>query len=125
MAKNTKNTSSKTDEPTASGQKPERVTFAAGKTETTLKRTIPANNSIEFVANARTGQRMQYSVIYDSGSDTDIDLFLTEPGLQDISNTAAANEPVEFMIKKTGDHRFTIQNKTGKKVDVNFGLVIK
>ena len=123
--KNTKETSTKTEDSASSGQKPERVEFAAGKTVTNLTRTIPANGSIDFVFNARSGQRMQYSVMYDNGSDTDIEAFLTEPGSQDISNTSAANENNEFMIKKTGDHRITVNNKTGNKVSVNFGLSIK
>lgn len=120
-----KNTTTKTDKSAVSGQKPERVEFAAGKTETHLKRAVPANGSIEFVFNARSGQRMNYSANYDGGSDTDLELFLTEPGLQDISNASAANEPNEFIIKKSGDHRITVQNKTGKKVNLDFGLVIK
>ena len=126
--KNIKNTATKTEKSTTSGtsgQNPERVQFAAGKTDTDLKRDIPANGSIDLIFNARSGQRMQYSVNYENGADTDIETFLTEPGLQDISNTSAANENNEFMIKKTGDHRITIQNKTGKKVNIDFGLSVK
>lgn len=110
---------------TSSGQTPERVEFAAGKTVTNLSRTIPANGSIDFIFNAQSGQRMQYSVNYDNGSDTDIEAFLTEPGSQDVSNTSAANENNEYMIKKAGDHRITINNKTADEVTVNFGLSIK
>jgi len=107
------------------GQKSERVKFAAGKTDGSFTRTIPAQGSIDFVFNARSGQRMQYSVIYENGSDTDIEAFLSEPGSQDVANTSAANENNEFMIKKTGDHRITVNNKTGNKVTVQFGLSIK
>lgn len=123
--KNTKETSTKSEDTANSGQNSERVEFAAGKTETSLTRTIPADGSIDFVFNARSGQRMQYSVNYQNGSDTDIEAFLTEPGSQDISNTSAANENNEFMIKKTGDHRITVNNKTGNDVTVDFGLSIK
>lgn len=120
-----KDTSTKSEEPTNAGQKPERIEFAAGKTLTNLTRSIPANGSIDFVVNARSGQRMQYSVIYDDGADSDIEIFLTEPGLQDISNTSPANENNEFIIKKTGDHRITVNNTTGKSVNANFGISIK
>lgn len=123
--KKTNNTTTKTEKPADSTQPPERVQFAAGKTETDLTRTIPANGSIDFVLNAQSGQRMQYSVIYDKGSDTDIEVFLTEPGLQDIAKSSAANEPNEFMVKKTGDHRITVNNTTGNKISVRFGLSIK
>ncbi|HYE13212.1 MAG TPA: hypothetical protein VD968_02095 [Pyrinomonadaceae bacterium] len=117
-------TSTNNNKSLESGQNSERVQFAAGKTETTLTRTIPANNSIDFVLNAQSRQRMQYSVIYDDGSDTDIEVFLSEPGSQDISKTSDANQNNEFIIKKTGDHRITVQNKTGNKVTVQFGVVI-
>lgn len=125
VEKNTKNNSSKAESSMETGQNSERVEFAPGKTVTNLTRTIPANGSVDFIFNARSGQRMQYSVIYDSGSDTDIEAFLTEPGQQDISNASAANENNEFMIKKTGDHRITVNNTTGDKVSVQLGLSIK
>lgn len=123
--KNTETASTKTEEPASSGQKPERIAFSAGKTDASLTRTIPANGSVEFVFNAQSGQRMQYSVMHGNGSDTDVEAVLTEPGSQDISMTSAANENNEFIIKKTGDHRVTVSNKTGNKVTVDFGLSIK
>ncbi len=123
-ATDAKETSTKTEDPANSGQS-ERVEFAAGKTVTNLTRTIPANGSIDFIFNARSGQRMQYSVNYENGSDTDIEAFLTESESQDVSNTSAANENNEIMIKKTGDHRITVNNKTGNEVSINFGLSVK
>ena len=120
-----KNTQTKTETSSETSQNSEIVEFESGKTVTNLTRTVPANGSIDFVANARSGQRMQYSVIYDGGSDTDVEVFMTEPGAQDITNTSAANENNEFMIKKTGDHRITVNNTTGNKVSVKFGLSIK
>lgn len=119
-----KKTLPKTEKSSETGAKSERVSFAAGKTEAHLKRTIPANGSIDFVANARNGQRMEFSANYDKNPE-EVELFLTEPGLQDISASGAANEPIEFTIKKTGDHRITVNNKTGKPVNVDFGLLIK
>jgi hypothetical protein len=114
----------KTEKSSETESKSERVSFAPGKTEAHLKRTIPANGSIDFVANAKSGQRMEFSANYDKNPE-EVELFLTEPGLQDISVSGAANEPIDFTIKKTGDHRITINNKTGKPVNVDFGLFIK
>lgn len=107
------------------GEKPERIQFAAGKTDTSLTRTIPANGSLDFVFNAQSGQRLQFSVMYENGSDTDIEIFLTEPGMQDISQSSAANENTEFIIKKTGDHRITVNNTLDKPVTATLGVSIK
>lgn len=119
-----KKTSPKPEKSLETGANSERVSFAAGKTEAHLKRTIPGNGSIDFVANAKSGQRMEFSANYDKDPE-EVELFLTEPGLQDISASGAANEPIEFTVKKTGDHLITVNNKTGKPVNVDFGLFIK
>jgi hypothetical protein len=102
----------------------EEVRFPKGKTNVNLTRTIKANGSIEFTFHARKGQRMVYSANYNSDNE-DIELFLTEPASQDISSESVANEPNEFIIKKPGVHRVTVNNKTRKRVSFDFGLTIK
>jgi hypothetical protein len=123
---NAKNTAStKTGKSTETTPGSERLQIAPGKNEVSVKRTVPANGSLDFVFNARSGQMLYFSANYDKGPGTDIELFLTEPGLQDISTQGAANEPFEFRVKKTGDHRVTVQNTSGKSAAVDFGIVIK
>jgi hypothetical protein len=99
----------------------ERVRFAKGETSTTLTREIPANGSIDFIITANKGQTMGFTVGYDF-KDSDIQAFLTEPGLQDISLSSGPKKPNEFVIKKTGDHRLTVNNMTRKKITMTLYL---
>lgn len=99
------------------------VNFAPGKTTTAVKKDIPANGSIDLTFHAKQGQRMVYSANYDFNGE-DLELFLTEPGSQDVSSESQANEPNEFYVKKTGVHRVTVNNKTGKRLSFDFGLTI-
>lgn len=105
------------------GQKTERVKFAAGTTDGTFTRTIPAQGSIDFVINAKAGQYMEYTPAYDFKK-TDIQAFLTEPNLQDIWQTAKIDERNVFKINKSGDHRLTVNNMTRKSVTFTLYLGI-
>lgn len=100
-----------------------RVQFARGESSVSLTKTIAANGSIDFLINAKKGQTMSYTVGYDF-KDSDVEAFLTEPGLQDISLQSGPKEPKEFRIKKSGDHRLTVNNTTRKKITITLYLDI-
>lgn len=105
------------------GQKTERVKFAGGATDASLTRTIPANGSMDFIINAKARQYMDYTVAYDFKK-TDIEAFLTEPHLQDISQTPKIDERNVFRIKTSGDHRLTVNNMTRKNVTITLYLQV-
>ena len=105
------------------GQKTERVKFDKGATDGTFTRTIPANGSMDFVINAKAKQYMDYTVAYDFKK-TDIEAFLTEPNLQDISQTATIDGRNVFRINTSGDHRLTVNNMTRKSVTFTLYLQI-
>lgn len=105
------------------GQKTERVKFAAGSTDGSFTRTIPAQGSIDFVISAKAGQYMDYTPAYDFKK-TDIQAFLTEFKLQDISQTAKIDERNVFKINTSGDHRLTVNNMTRKSVTFTLYLGI-
>lgn len=113
----------KKTESTSSSGNSVRVQFAKGETSTMLTKDIPANGSVDFLINAQKGQRMEYTVGYDF-KDSDIEAFLTEPGLQDISLSSGPKEPQQFDVQKSGDHRLTVNNTTGKKVTITLYLDI-
>lgn len=113
----------KTTPQTASNAK-EIVRFAKGATSTTLTRTIAASNSIDFIINAKKGQKMDFTIGYDF-KDSDVEGFLTEPGLQDITLTTAPKAPNAFEVKKTGNHRLTVNNTTDKKITITLYLDIQ
>ncbi|MBS1794405.1 MAG: hypothetical protein JSS81_11155 [Acidobacteria bacterium] len=100
-----------------------RVQFAKGETSTMLTKDIPANGTINFMINARKGQKMEYTVGYDF-SDSDITAYLTEPGAADASLTSGPKEPQEFVVKKTGDHMLSVVNTSKKKVTITLYLDI-
>lgn len=102
----------------------ERVKFAKGETSASVTKVIPANGSVDFIINAKKGQTMGFTVGYDF-RDSDIEAFLTEPGMQDITISSGPKEPNEFIIKKTGDHRLTVNNTTKKKVTITLYLDIE
>lgn len=93
----------------------ERVKFDAGENSSSITRDIPANGSLDFLINAKKGQPMGLQMGYE-GKTSDIEGFLTEPGSQDISLTFPADSRKEFKVKTSGDHRLTVNNKSGKKV---------
>lgn len=97
------------------GQKTERVKFVKGETNGTFTRTLPANGSMDFIINAKTGQYMDYNVAYDFKK-TDIGAFLSEPNLQDVSQTPAIDQRNVFAVNTSGDHRLTVNNMTSKRV---------
>ena len=105
------------------GQKTERIKFAAGETSGTYTRTIPAQGSMDFIINAKKGQYMDYNVAYDLKK-TDIEAFLTEPNLQDVSQTPKIDERNVFQINTSGDHRLTVNNMTRKSVTFTLYLQI-
>lgn len=100
-----------------------RVQFARGESSVSLTKTIAPNGSLDFLINAKKGQMMSFTVGYDF-KDSDVEAFLTEPGLQDISLQSGPKEPNEFKIKKTGDHRLTVNNTTRKKITITLYLDI-
>jgi hypothetical protein len=110
--------------PQATTNTKETVRFAKGATSTTLTRTIAASGSIDFIINAKKGQKMNFTVGYDS-KDSDVEAFLTEPGLQDIALTTGPKKPNEFIVKSTGNHRLTVNNTTAKKITITIYLGIQ
>lgn len=102
----------------------ETVRFAKGENSTALTRTIAANSSIDFSISAMKGQKIEFTIGYDF-NDSDVKGFLTEPGLQDISMRAAPKAPNEFLVKKTGTHRLTVNNTTAKKITITLYLGVK
>ncbi len=105
------------------GQKTERVKFDKGATSGTFTRTIPANGSMDFIINAKAKQYMDYTVAYDSKK-TDIEAFLTEPDLQDVSQTPTIDARNVFKTNTGGDHRLTVNNMTRKSVTITLYLQI-
>ena len=104
---------------------PEEIRFPQGKTRVNLKRTIKANGSIEFTFHAKKGQRVVLSANYDSDDSSDLDVAVTEPDSQDISESGAANEPIEFNINTSGFHSVVVNNTTNRKITFDFGIYIK
>ncbi len=104
-------------------RKIERVRFAKGKTSTVLTRTILADGSMDFIINAKKGQTIEFTVGYDF-QDSDIESFLTEPRLQDISLSSGPKKRNEFVTRKTGDHVLTVNNTTRKKITIALYLDI-
>jgi len=101
----------------------ERVQFKKGESSAMLTREILPNGSIDFIINARKGQTMSFTVGYDF-KDSDVEVFLNEPDLQDISLFAAPKAPYEFVVKKSGDHRLIVSNTTNKKITITLYLDI-
>lgn len=102
-----------------------RVQFAKGETSTTVTKDIPAGGSVGFLMNVQKGQTIGYTVGYDF-NDSDLDVFLTEPGSHDdISQSARPKEPNEFVVKKSGDHQLSVINTTKKKVTITLYLDVE
>lgn len=95
----------------------DRISFAKGETSAMITRDIPSLGTVDFVIGVRKGQTLGYTVGYDF-KESDITAFLTEPGMQDISKTSGPKAPQEFVIKKSGDHRLSINNLSRKKLTI-------
>lgn len=119
---NTDQTSNNTG--TSTNSNTVRVQFARGETSTSITKDIQANGSVDFLINARKGQILDYTIGYDF-KDSDIEAFLTEPGLQDTPKSSGPKERQEFVVKRSGDHRLTVNNTTGKKVTITLYLNIE
>lgn len=119
----TNNPSSTSSTNSSDNSPSERVQFKKGESSAMLTREIPANGSIDFIINARKGQTMDFTIGYDF-KDSDVEAFLTEPGLQDISLSSGPKAPNEFVIEITGDHRLTVNNMTQKKITITLYLDI-
>jgi hypothetical protein len=102
----------------------ETVRFAKGATSTTLTRTISASGSIDFIINAKKGQKMDFTIGYDF-KDSDVEGFLTEPELQDIALRTGPKNNNEFEVIKTGNHRLTVHNYTKKKTTITLYIGIE
>lgn len=102
------------DAPKVNSLKAETVQFAKGKSDAALTRTISPTSSIDFNIYAKKGQTISFTLGYDF-KDSDIEGFLTEPGLQDISLTTGPKNNNDFKVTKTGNHRLTVHNYTKKK----------
>ena len=100
-----------------------RVQFGKGETSSSVTKTISAQGSIDFLINCRKGQTISYTIGYDF-RDSDIEGFLTEPGLQDISQTVGPKARNEFTVKKSGDHRLTINNTSRRKATITLYIDI-
>jgi hypothetical protein len=46
-------------------------------------------------------------------------------GMDEIAQTAAAKEPMEFTINKSGDHHIRVRNTTRKKITITLYLNIE
>ncbi|MBK7394590.1 MAG: hypothetical protein IPI64_15065 [Chloracidobacterium sp.] len=89
-----------------------------------MTKDIPAKGSIDFLMNVQKGQTMECTVGYDF-DDSDIDAFLYEPGSQAVSVSSGPKEPNEFLVKKSGDHRLTVDNRTNKKITITLYLLVE
>lgn len=109
--------------PVSSNPNEVRVQFAKGETSAAVTKDIAANGSVDFLINAKKGQLLEYTVGYDF-RDSDVQAFLTEPGMQDISHSSGPKDRQEFTIQKSGDHRLTVNNTTKKKITITLYLDI-
>lgn len=105
-------------------QAEERVRFAAGKTSASVTRVIPANSAVNFVFNAKSGQTVAHTVEYEL-KDSDITIYLGEPGDQDSSIASEPNAPQSFVVKKSGDHRLEVTNTTKKRAIITLFLDVE
>lgn len=101
-----------------------RVQFGKGETSTTVTKDIPANGIVDFVFNVKKGQTVEYTVGYDF-NESDLQIYLGEPGDQDTSISSSPKVPKTFVVKKSGDHRLEVTNKTNKKVTITLYMDIE
>ncbi len=101
-----------------------RVQFGKGETSTNVTKDIPANGIIDFVFNVKKGQTVEYTVGYDF-NESDLQIYMGEPGDQDTSIPSAPKAPKTFVVKKSGDHRLEVTNTTKKKVTITLYMDIE
>ncbi|HMS41454.1 MAG TPA: hypothetical protein PKE69_14575, partial [Pyrinomonadaceae bacterium] len=101
-----------------------RDQFAKGETSTSVTKDIQPNGSVDFLINVQKGQTMDYTVGYDF-EDSDLTVYMAEPGDQDASIPAAPKTPQTFVVKKSGDHRLEVSNTTKKKVTITLYLDVE
>jgi len=102
----------------------ERVRFAAGETSASVTKVIPANGAIAFLFNVKKGQTIEYTVDYDF-KESDLRVYLGEPGDQDASIPSASKAPQKFVVKKSGDHMLEVTNTTRKKATITLFLDVE
>ncbi len=102
----------------------ERIEFARGETSGSVTKEIPANGAISFVFNVKKGQKISYTVDYDD-KESDLKVYLGEPGDQDSSIPSRAKNPKTFVVKKSGDHRLDVSNTTNTKVLITLFLDVE
>lgn len=107
-----------------SANKAVTVKFAKGKSDAALTQTILASSSMDFIVNAKKGQTIGFTIGYDF-KDSDVQGFLTEPGLQDISLKTGPKSPNSFAVNKTGNHRLTVHNTAKKKITITLYIDIE
>lgn len=101
-----------------------RIQFGAGETSTNVTKDIPANGIVDFVFNVKKGQTVEYTVGYDF-DESDLQIYMGEPGDQDTSIPSSPKVPKTFAVKKSGDHRLEVTNKTKKKVTITLYMDIE
>jgi hypothetical protein len=117
-------TAKKTDSKPSESISETRVQFGKGETSTTVTKDIPANGVVDFVFNVKKGQTVEYTVGYDF-NDSDLQIYMGEPGDQDASIPSTPKAPKSFVVKKSGDHRLEVTNKTKKKVTITLYMDIE
>ncbi len=102
----------------------ERLDFSHGETSASNTIDIPANGAVNFLFNVKKGKTVNYTVEYEF-KDSDITVYLGEPGDQDTSIPSAPNAPQTFVVKKSGDHLLEVTNTTKKKVTITLTLELE
>lgn len=92
----------------------EQIRFAAGENSASLTRDVAPNKSHDFIINAKKGQKIGFQIGYE-GKASDLEGYLSEPGLQDLALAVPPESRKEFTVKSSGDHRFNVVNNGSKK----------
>lgn len=101
----------------------ERI-LTRGETSASVSKDIPANGAVDFLFNLKRGQTINYTVEYDF-KESDLRVYLGEPGDQDSSIPSRAKTPKTFVVKKSGDHRLDVTNTTKKKALITLFLDVE
>ena len=102
----------------------EKVQLKAGGEGKSLTKTLAPDSSLEVTFKANSGQTISYTAGYDF-KDSDLSVYLGKIGFDEVLKSSGPKEPNEFIIKKTGDHRLTVNNTTKKKVTITLYLDIE
>lgn len=102
----------------------ERIQFARGETSASVTKEIRANGAINFLFNVKRGQKVNYTVDYDD-KESDLKVYMGEPGDQDASIASRAKTPKTFVVKKSGDHSLEVTNTTNRKVLITLFLDVE